>query len=56
VALLRTDVSEERSSSIANVVPSTPILVTLIMEALRPSETSVLTCHTAQHPGRRHSS
>jgi hypothetical protein len=27
----------------ANVVPSSPILVTLIMEALRSSETSVLT-------------
>jgi hypothetical protein len=27
----------------ANVVPSSPILVTLIMEALRPSEKSVLT-------------
>jgi hypothetical protein len=28
---------------IANVVPSIPILVTVIMEALRSSETSVLT-------------
>jgi hypothetical protein len=27
----------------ANVVPSSPILVTLMMEALRSSETSVLT-------------
>jgi hypothetical protein len=67
VALVRTDVSEERSASIirvtrfgelgtttaessvrqlpvtANVVPSSPILVTLMMEALRSSETSVLT-------------
>jgi hypothetical protein len=34
VALVRTDVSEERSPSVANycyVVPSSPILVTLIM-------------------------
>jgi hypothetical protein len=74
VALVRTDVSEERSASIvrvirigelgttlavtsnrctlrrvrrllvtANVVPSSPILITLMMEALRSSETSVLT-------------
>jgi hypothetical protein len=66
VALVRTDVSEERSASIirvtriselkkyiflrsvcqllvtANVVPSSPILVTLMMEVLRSSETSVL--------------
>jgi hypothetical protein len=56
VALVRTDVWEERSASIirvtgigergllvmANVVPSSPILVALIMEALRPSETSFL--------------
>jgi hypothetical protein len=68
VALVRTDVSEERIASIitvtilvvtsnrivflrsmlrllvtANVVPSSPILVTLMMEAIRSSETSVLT-------------
>jgi hypothetical protein len=68
VALIGTDVSEERSSSIiretridglgttlaltndrrtlrvtANIVPSSLILVTLMMEALRSSETSVLT-------------
>jgi hypothetical protein len=51
VALVRTDVSEERSSYIiratgllftANVVPSSPILVTLMMEELRSSETSAL--------------
>jgi hypothetical protein len=46
VALVRTDVSEELSSSIirvkANVVPSSPILVALMMEALRFSEMSVL--------------
>jgi hypothetical protein len=54
VALVRTDVSEERSASIigvarigqlvtANHVPSSLILVTLIMEEIRSSETSVLT-------------
>jgi hypothetical protein len=57
VALVRTDVSEERIASnikvllrnvrrllvTANVVPSSPILVTLMMEAIRSSETSVLT-------------
>jgi hypothetical protein len=72
VAIVRTDVSEERSASInkgkrigelgtmltelllflsivrrmlvtANVVPSSTILVALMMEALRSSETSVLT-------------
>jgi hypothetical protein len=51
VALVGTDVSEEFRASIirvtrigtANVVPSSPILVTLIMEALSSSETSVLT-------------
>jgi hypothetical protein len=59
VALVRTDVSEELSASIlrmtgvgelettlavtANVVPSSLIRVTLRMEALSSSETSVLT-------------
>jgi hypothetical protein len=48
VALVRTDVSEELSASftrvtrIGEVISSSPILVTL-MEALRSSETSVLT-------------
>jgi hypothetical protein len=54
VALVRTDVSEELSASIvrvtesdrlivtANVVPSSPILITLMMEALTSSETWVL--------------
>jgi hypothetical protein len=44
VALVGTDVSEVLSASIvtANVVCS-PILVTLLMEALSSSETSVLT-------------
>jgi hypothetical protein len=41
VALVRTDVSEERSASIymvtANVVPSSQILVILMMEALSSS-------------------
>jgi hypothetical protein len=31
----------------ASVVTSTPILVTLMREALSPSETSLLTSHTA---------
>jgi hypothetical protein len=60
VALVRTDVSEERSASFikyqvvflrsmrrllvtGSVVPSSPILVTLMKEALSSSETSVLT-------------
>jgi hypothetical protein len=56
VALVRTDVSEELSVSIvrvtrcmrrllftASVVPSSPILVTLMEEALSSSEASVLT-------------
>jgi hypothetical protein len=58
VALVRTDVSEELSVSVIrvtrigelgtlavtiNVVPSSPILATLMMEALSSSETSVLT-------------
>jgi hypothetical protein len=52
VALLRTVFSEEISAFIngvrrllvtANVTPSSPILVALIMGELRSSETSVLT-------------
>jgi predicted nucleic acid-binding protein len=59
VALVRTNVSEELSSSIIRVtgivelgtldvtdVPRSPILVTLMMEALNSSETSVLTIAT----------
>jgi hypothetical protein len=60
VALVRTDVSEKLSASIIRVtrigelgivlavVPSSPILVTLLKEALSSSETSVLNkSHTA---------
>jgi hypothetical protein len=46
VALVRTDVSEELSASVIRVtiiVPSSPILVTLMKEALGFYETSVLT-------------
>jgi hypothetical protein len=58
VPLVRTDVSEELSATIirvtrigelgtlavtSNFVPSSPILVTLMMGALSPSDTSVLT-------------
>jgi hypothetical protein len=55
VALVTTDVSEEHSADArmlrcvrrlivtASVVHSSPILVTLVMEALSSSETSVLT-------------
>jgi hypothetical protein len=57
VALVRTDVSEELSASIiihrllvtANVVPSSPILVTLIMEELSSSLTSVITSSTRRN-------
>jgi hypothetical protein len=54
VALVRTDVSEELQVFLrnvrwllftANVVPSSPILVTLMKEALSFSEMSVLTSH-----------
>jgi hypothetical protein len=55
VALVRTDISEELSASLvflrrvrrllvtASVVPSLPILVTLMKETLSSPETSVLT-------------
>jgi hypothetical protein len=56
VALVRTNVSEELSGSFissvrqllltASVVPSSPILVTLMKEALSSSEMSVLTTAT----------
>jgi hypothetical protein len=50
VALVRMDVSEERGVRqllvTASVVPSSPILVTLMKEVLSSSETSVLTRDT----------
>jgi hypothetical protein len=60
VALVRGDVWEERSASFIRVtrigelgtmlaVHSSPILVTLMMEAIRPSETSVLTRATRRN-------
>jgi hypothetical protein len=64
VALVRTDVSEELSASFirvtrtgelgttlvtASVVPSSPILVTLMKEALSSFETSVLTRGTQRN-------
>jgi hypothetical protein len=52
-ALVRTDVSEERSASItrATIISElgTTILVTLVMEALHSSETSVLTTATQRN-------
>jgi hypothetical protein len=45
VALVRTDLSEELRASIISVIrigPSSPILVTLMKEALSSSETSFL--------------
>jgi hypothetical protein len=46
VALVRTDVSDELTAQLlvtASVVPSSPILVTLMKEGLNSSEPSVLT-------------
>jgi hypothetical protein len=47
VALIETDVLEEPVT--ASVVPSSPILVTLMMEALSSSEPSVLTRATQRN-------
>jgi hypothetical protein len=59
VALARVNISEELSASIIRVtrigeasygyVPSTPILVTLMMQVLSSSETSVLTRATRRN-------
>jgi hypothetical protein len=60
VVLVTTDVSEERSNIAflrsvrrllvtVNVVPSSPILVTLMKEALSSSQTSVLTGATRRN-------
>jgi hypothetical protein len=62
VALVRTDVLEELSTSIimvtridelgtmlASVVPSSPVLVTMMKEVLSSSETSVLTRATLRN-------
>jgi hypothetical protein len=60
VALVRTDVSEELRASFiretrigelvrASVVPSSPILVWLLKEAIRSSDTSVLTRTTLRN-------
>jgi hypothetical protein len=59
VALVRTDLvflrSVRRLLVTASIVPSLPILVTLMKEALSSSETSVLIRATRQHPRRHHS-
>jgi hypothetical protein len=53
LALVRADVSEElgvrRLIDMAKFVPSSPILVTLITDALSSSETSVLTTATRRN-------
>jgi hypothetical protein len=53
VTLVRTDISEEHHGVLrlmvtANVVPSSLILFTLMLEAIHPSESSVITRAT-QH-------
>jgi hypothetical protein len=58
IVLVRTD--EDRNMLlllvIANFVPISLLLVTLMMEAISSSETSVLIRDTASHPRRQHSS
>jgi hypothetical protein len=53
VAIVRADVSEERSVRrllvTTNVVPSAPVLVTLMMEVLRSSEIYFLTRATRRN-------
>jgi hypothetical protein len=49
VALVRTEVLEELSASFIRIVPSSPILVTLMKEALSSTETSVLTRATRRN-------
>jgi hypothetical protein len=51
VALVRTDISEELSGELGttNVVPSSPILVTLTMKRLSSTEISVLTSATRRN-------
>jgi hypothetical protein len=56
VDLVRTDVSEDNIStqrasvvSYYCVVPSSPILITLMMKAIRSSETSAITRATQHH-------
>jgi hypothetical protein len=68
VALVISDVPEKRIASIirvervpqllvaANLVPSSPILITLMMVVICSSETSILTRATRHHLRRRHSS
>jgi hypothetical protein len=56
VVLVRTDVSEELLLVTVDVLPSLLILVTLMLEAIRSSETSALTRVTAVRPRGRHSS
>jgi hypothetical protein len=49
VALVRTDVSQRASVASYGCIPSSPILVTLMMEALSSSETLVLTRATRRN-------
>jgi hypothetical protein len=49
VVLVKPDVSEELSTSMINVVPNSSILVTLIMDALSSSATSVLSRATRRN-------